>query len=81
MKIKFPMEESFIKGWFDNPVFCKAIKLSRVDANSLAFRNRLYQMVRSGGLVKINAVKKRHEAGYFLALNRGEIYILTNDLH
>lgn len=80
MKIKFPMEELFIKEWFDNPVFCKAIKLSRIDANSLAFRNRLYQMV-SGGLVKINAVKMRHEAGYFLALNRGEVYILTNDLH
>lgn len=80
MKIKYPMEEMRINEICSNPVFCKAIRLGRIDANGLAFRNRLYQIV-SGGLVKISAVKKRHELLYFLALGRGEIYILTNDLH
>lgn len=80
MKIKYPMEEMRINETYSNPVFCKAIRLGRIDANGLAFRNRLYQM-KDGGLVKISAVKKRHEALYFLALEFGEIYILTNDLH
>lgn len=80
MKFKHNIERHRVYAQFNKPVFCKAIRLSRVDAHKLALRNRLYHMI-DGKLNGVCRVKSNQEAQYYLDLEFGEIYILTNDLH
>ena len=82
MKFKYPEEEMQVREQLDNPVFCKVVDMPRRHAHSLALRNRLYvACAESGMLIKVPSVGSSKSGVYSYALNKGQIYILTNDLH
>lgn len=82
MKFKYQEEELPIKEQFDSPVFCKVVDMPRRHAHNLAMRNRLYiACPESGMLMRVASVGSSKSGAYTYALNKGQIYILTNDLH
>lgn len=81
MKFKYEIERERVYDQFDNPVFCKAVDMPRRHAHNLALRNRLYvACTESGMLIKVPSVGNGKSGVYAYALNKGQVYILTNDL-